>query len=174
MLGLLKIYQKRSGRSDSKRETVHGKALERIHSKLSLELLHRAFIDESPFFKSGDIVMVAVFFLCSLLISPRNEKFLRSERAEQGSYVVEGAFRHLKCTGGDIQKGCSAFILVICQSGNVVMLLLFEKLLVKGDSRGNKLRDASLYYLLGKFGIFQLVAHRHLIACTHKSRQICL
>ena len=174
MLGLFQIYKQGTCRSDSKREIVHCKALERINPELPLELFHGTFIDKGPLLKGRYIIMVAVFFLCILFVSSRNKKFFRSKRTQKGAYIVKRAFRHLKCTCGDIQKGSTTFVLVICQSGDIVVLLLLQKLLVEGNTRSDKLRNASLYYLLGKLGVFQLVAHRHLVAGTHKPREVCL
>ena len=173
MLRLLQIYQQSTGRSDSKRETVDGETFERIHSELPLELLHRAVIYECPFFQSGNVVMIAVSFLRSLFIASRYEKFLRSERTEKGTDVVKAAFSYLECSCRDIQKSHSALVLEESQTGDVIVLLLLEKLLIESYSGGDKFGDASLDYILGQLRVFKLVTDRYLVARTHKSRKIC-
>ena len=86
--------------------------------------------------------MVAVFFLGTFFISPRNKEFLRSERAEQGADIVERAFSHLECTCGYIQKGSSAFILVVVLAIAILMYFYMRftkqgyEIAVVGDSAG--------------------------------------
>ena len=173
MLRLLQIYQQSTGRSDSKRETVDGETFERIHSELPLELLHGAVIYECPFFQSGNVVMIAVSFLRSLFITSRHEKFLRSERTEKGADVVKAAFSYLECSCRDIQKSHSALVLEESQTGDVIVLLLFEELFVKSHTRSDQFGDSTLDYILGQFRVFKLVTDRYLVARTDKSRKIC-
>ena len=116
--------------------------------------------------------MVTVLLLHTLLIASRNKEFLWRERTQEGSYVVERAFRHLEGSCGNIQKCRTAFILVECQAGNVVVLLLLQKLLAEGYAGSHQFGDSSLDYLLCEFRILKLVTHRHLIARAHQSRKI--
>ena len=174
MLGLFQIYQKSSGRSDRKRESVHCKSLQRIDLKLSFKLFYGIVIYEGPFLEGRYVIMISIPFLCALLVASRHEKLLRSERAQEGPDVIERSLCDLECTCRDIQKRGTALVLVECQSSYVVMLLLLEKLVAERDTRSHKLRDASLDDLLCQLRVFQLVAHGHLIACTHKSRKVCL
>ena len=118
--------------------------------------------------------MITVAFPCSRLISSRNQKFLWRERTEQSANIVKRALCNLECTGRNIQKGRSAFILIVGQSGNIIVLLLFEQLIVEGHSRSYKFSDSSLDHPFCEFRIFKLVTDRHLIAGTYKSWKICL
>ena len=174
VLGLFQVYQKSSGRSDRKRESVYCKSLQRIDLKLSFKLFYGIVIYEGPFLEGRYVIMISIPFLCALLVASRHEKLLRSKRAQEGSYVVERTFRDLECTCRDIQKRSAALVLVECQSSYVVMLLLLEKLVAERDTRSHELRDASLDDLLSQLRVFQLVADRNLVACTHKSGKVCL
>ena len=79
MLGLFQIYKQSSCRCDSKREIIHGKAFEGINPELPLELFHGTFIDKGPFFEGRYVIMVTIFLLCPLLVSPWDEEFFRSK-----------------------------------------------------------------------------------------------
>ena len=79
MLGLLQIDQECTGRSHRKRECIHCKSLQRIHLKLSSELLHCIVIYKCPFIKGGDVVMVTISLLCASLVTPWDEELFRSE-----------------------------------------------------------------------------------------------
>ena len=118
--------------------------------------------------------MVTVLLFHTLLIASRNKEFLWRERPQEGSYVVERTFRHLESSCGNIQECRTAFILVECQAGNVVVLLLLQKLLAEGYAGSHQFGDASLDYLLCELRILQLVTHCHLVARTHKSRKVSL
>ena len=174
MLGLFQIYEQGSGRCDSKRETVYGESLQGVHLELFLELGYRIVIYESPLFQSRNVEMVSILLACAFLVSSRHEELLRSERAQQGADIVQGALCYLECSSRDIQKRRTALVLVECQSGDVVVLLLLEKLLVEGHTRSHQLSNSALDYILCKLRVFKLVAHRHLIARADQSREICL
>ena len=129
MLGLLKIDEQCSCRCNAKREAVDRKTLERVNAELPLEPFHRTLIYERPFLKCRNIVMVSVLLLRSLFKSSRNKKFLRSKRTQKSSNVIKRTFRHLESTGRYVKKCRSALVLMESETGNIVMLLLFEELL---------------------------------------------
>ena len=58
------------------------------------------------------------------------------------------------------------------KTGNVIMLLLLEQLLVESHTRGHKFGDATLDYLLCKLRVFQLVTYRNLITGADEPRKI--
>ena len=174
MLGLFQIYEQSSCRCDSKRETVYGESLQGVHLQLFLELGYRIVIYESPLFQSRNVEMVSILLACAFLVSSRHEELLRSERAQQSADIVQRALRNLKCSRRDIQKRSTALVLVECQPGDVVVLLLLEKLLVESHTGSHQFSNSALYYILCKLRIFKLVAHRHLIARADQSREICL
>ena len=118
--------------------------------------------------------MVAISFLHPLFIASRHKKFLRCKRAEKGTDIVKASFSHLECTSGNIQKSHSALVLEECQSGNVIMLFLLQKLLIECHTWCDEFGDPSLDDILCQLRILQLVAHRHLVARTDKPRKICL
>ena len=174
MLGLLQIYEQGSCRCDSKREIIYCKTLQRVHLELFLKLGYRIVINESPLFQSRNVEMVSILLPHAFIVPSRHKQLLRCERAQQGAYIVQRALSHLKCSRRDIQKRRAALILAECQSGDIIVLLLLEKLLVEGHTRGHQLSNSSLHYILSKLRVFKLVAHRHLIARTDQSREICL
>ena len=78
----------------------------------------------------------------------------------------------LERSGGNIQKGGSALVLVECQAGEEVVLLLVKQLVVESHSRRNQFCNTSFDQFLGEFRVFQLVADGHLVARTDKFRKI--
>ena len=174
MLGLFQIYEQSSCRCDSKRETIYGESLQRVHLELFLEFVYRIVIYESPLFQSRNVEMVPIPLACALLVPSRHEELFRSERAHQGADIVQRTLRDLKCTCRHIQKRNSALVLVECQSGDVIVLLLLEKLLVEGHTGSHQFSNSALDYILCKLRVFKLVAHRNLIARADQSREICL
>ena len=79
MLGLLQIYQKSTRRSHGKRERIDSESLERIHLKLSSELLYSIVIYKCPFVESGNVLVVTVSLTDSLVVSSWDKKFLWSK-----------------------------------------------------------------------------------------------
>ena len=118
--------------------------------------------------------MVSILLARALLVPSRHEELFRSERAQQCADIVQRTLRHLEGTCRHIQKCSTALVLVECQSGYIIVLLLLEKLLVEGHTRSHQLSNSALDYILCKLRVFKLVAHRHLIARTDQSRKICL
>ena len=118
--------------------------------------------------------MVSIPLAGALLVPSRHEELFRSERAQQCADIVQRTLRHLEGTCRHIQKRSTALVLVECQSGYIIVLLLLEKLLVEGHTGSHQFSNSALDYILCKLRVFKLVAHGHLIARADQSREVCL
>ena len=167
MLCLFQIDEQGAGRCNSQREIIYSKSLEGIYLELTFEFLDRIVIDEGPFFECGNIIMVPIAFPDALFVTSRHEKLLRSKRTEKGADIIQGAFGDLECSCRDIQKCCTASVLVEGKSCNVIMFLLVKKLVIEGNTRSHEFSHSPLDDILGKLGIFELVADSDLITCTY-------
>ena len=56
----------------------------------------------------------------------------------------------------------------------IIVLLLFEKLLVEGNTRGDKFGDSPLDYVLCELRVFELVTYGNLVSSPDESWQIGL
>ena len=172
VMRLLEIDEQRPGGTDAQRAGANGKSLQGLHSQLLLQLVLGSVLDEGPFVEGGDICLGAVLFPYGLLVSARDDELLGGEGREERTDIVGAALGHLECAGGHVQECRPAAVLMEIQPRQEVVLLLDKHLLAKGNSRGDYLRHSPLDYVLGKLGIFQLVADGYLVAGADKLRKV--
>ena len=157
VLGLFQIYQQSPGAADAQGIRVYGKALEAIYPQLALEALYRGVVHKGPFvYGRGENVsqtLPEAFFIASL-----DHQLPGLEGAHQGGNVIQRALRHLELARGNVQEGGAAQVFFHREAAEVVVLLGVQHVLPEGDAGRNNLRYAALDQLLGKLGVFQLVA----------------
>ena len=168
MFGLFKVDDQRSGGGDGQRERIHSEALEAAGTELLQQLVFCRFLHEGPFIQRG-YVDVGEFLPCRLGVVAPHHQLLGVEGIGQGVDVLHRALCHLEGAGAHVEEGRAAVAgAVESHAAEEVVLFLLQHPLAEGYAGRKYFCDTAFdQFVLGQFGIFQLVADGHFVARAH-------
>ena len=169
-----KIVQYCTGRHHSAAEVRNAESLKVLGLEMLCKLLVREFIGESPVIKLKGEILAAETLLKTVSQATFEKDLFRTEIYQELFNIVECTFGNKEFARRYIQKRYSAHRLAEMHSSKEVVLLVVEHIVVYGNTRSDKLGNASLYKFLCKFRVFELVAYCYTLACTHQFRKICV
>ena len=173
-MGLFKIKHKRAGTANSKRIPVDGEALEAPHPQLAAELFRCRVLYECPLVQRGNIEVRILLFGAAPYV-PLHYKLFGAERIQQGADVFRASLSHPERSGRGVQEGGAALGAVVGEAGQPVVLLALKHGLAKGDTGRKYFCDTAFdEFVLGEFGVFQLVADGNLEAVPHQLGKVCV
>ena len=139
--------------------------------KLPFQALHGGIVHKGPFVDGRGIIVpqprLEAFFIAAL-----HHQFLGFEGAQERSHIVQRALGNLELAGGYVQEGRAAAVLFHRDAAEVVVLLLLQHALAKGNARRNNLSDTAFDQFFGKFRVLQLVADGHFVAGAHQFGEV--
>ena len=151
---------------------LHAVALQVLRAEVSQKFLPCRIVRIDPVVQFVGEELAAEVALKHGAFATLEEHFLGREVGEQFLHIVGGTFGTEKFARRDVEQGQATSRLAKVDGSQEVVLLGVQHVIGQRHTRGHQFGDAALHQLLRQFGVFQLVADGHTLACPDEFGQI--
>ena len=187
MLGNLQILHDGTTGDNTILKMLYTKAFQRFGLEMSQEFLPCSLLGENPIIQFEGTISATEIFLKIILAGTVIEYLLRHEVAHQFLHIIIGSFASQELSGRDIQEAYTAGGFTEMDGSQEVVLLVVQHVISHRHTRSDELGNTALHHLVHLaqslltlyfqsflLWVFQLVAYRHTLTCTHQFRQISI
>ena len=172
MLGHDKVLQDNTSCHNAVVQVIDTETLQVLDLEVLVQFLLGRALRKAPVVKGKGSELGTKRPLEHTLLAAFVQHFLGSEITQELIHIIRCTLSYEKLTRTDIKEGKSAGSLAKMDGSQEVVLLMVQHRIIHGNTGGYQLRDTTLYKGFGKFGIFQLVADSHTLACSNQLGQI--
>ena len=169
---VFQVLQNGTSGNDTTLQVVNAKALQRLYIEVLEELLVGRLLGEHPVVHLVGTQTDAEIALEVVALFTIVEHLLRLERAHELLHIVVGALAHQEFACRDIEEADATGCLSEVDGTEEVVLFVVQHVVAQRHTRRHQFGDASLDEFLRQFGVFQLVADSHALACSDELWQI--